>query len=151
MEGKGGEGGGGREPVRRDPERRGGQEDGDRNSKPTSPACFHPGCWYPCLELSPPRLPHWVLLFGYKHLKCLVLDSPLMIIYFGSLSSSPAEAVGCEGSSSALLASRAHVCFRNNLQNASCPSMHPLRGLRGRRALSTQWLCLGAAARVMPD
>lgn len=37
--------------------------------------------------------------------------------------------MGCEGSCSALPAPGVHVCLHNNLQNASCPSMHALRGL----------------------
>lgn len=85
-----------------------------------------------------------------KHLGSSALDSPWMISYSRALCSSLAEAVGCEGSSSASLAFRAHVRLHNHLQNASCPSMHLLRGLRERRSLSP-WLCLGAAARVILD
>ena len=132
------------------PVRWGGREDGARNPKPTSP----------------PRLPSWVLMslcgtqpappapldpsVWIQASEMFKLDSPSMTMYFGALSSSPAEAVGCEGSGSASPASRAHVCLHNNLQNASCPSMHPLRGLRGRKALSTR-LCVGATARVSRD
>lgn len=131
----------------------GGCEDGDTNPKPTSPTRFPSWAFMSTFgpqPAPPPTPPHWILLFGYKHLKCLVIDSPLTTRYFRALPSSPAEAVGCEGSGSALPASRAHVCLHNNLQNASCPSMRPLRGLRGRRALSTR-LCVGAAARVSLD
>lgn len=62
----------------------GGCEDGDTNPKPTLPTRFPSWAFMSTFGLQPapsPTPPHWILLFGYKHLKCLVIDSPLTTRY----------------------------------------------------------------------